>query len=102
MTALPTWLQVVYYFLLGVGALAGWGFVIRYMMTFKWYTTELGRHLITFSTCVSAWFLYFLIILIWPDLPGKTAIRTILFVALDFAIVWRLVMFERLRRNPKN
>lgn len=99
MTTLPTWLQVVYLVLLGTGALAGWAFVIRYMITYKWWSTELGRHLVVFSSVVSSWFTYFLIVVIWPDLPGKTAIRTILFVVLVAATVWRFWMFERLRRK---
>jgi len=50
---------------------------------------------------VSLWFTYFLIVVIWPDFPGKTAIRTALFVVLVVAVVWRFVMFERLRRKTK-
>lgn len=101
MTTLPTWLQVVYYVLLATGALAGWAFVIRYMIAFRWFTTELGRHLVTFSSCLAGFETYYLLVLIWPNLPGKTAIRTCLFVILTAAVVWRLWMFERIRRNPR-
>lgn len=101
MTTLPTWLQVVYFALLAAGVLAGWAFVYRYMRTYRWWKTELGRHLITFSSCLAAFETYYLLVLIFPDLPGKTAIRTALFVVLTAAIVWRLWMFERIRRNPR-
>jgi len=101
MTTLPTWLQVVYFALLGTGALAGWAFVVRYVTTYRWWSTELGTHLVVFSSVVSLWFTYFLIVVIWPDFPGKTAIRTALFVVLVVAVVWRFVMFERLRRKTK-
>jgi hypothetical protein len=99
MTTLPTWLQVVYFVLLVVGVLAGWTFVIRYMVSFRWWSTELGRHLVTFSSCLAAFETYYLLVLAWPDLPGKTAIRTVLFVVLTGLVVWRLVMFERYRRQ---
>lgn len=101
MTTLPTWLQVVYLVLLVTGALAGWVFVGRYMQTYRWFSTELGRHLITFSSCLAAFESYYVLALIFPNLPGKTAIRTGLFIVLTVAIVWRLVMFERLRRATK-
>jgi hypothetical protein len=101
MTTLPTWLRVAYFALLGTGALAGWAFVVRYMATYKWWSTELGRHLVVFSADVSAWFTFFLAVLIWPEFPGKTAIQSVLFVVLVAAVVWRFVMFERLRRKPK-
>lgn len=101
MTALPAWLQAVYIALLITGVLAGWTFVIRYMLAFRWWSTELGRHLITFSSCLALFETYYLLVLAWPGLPGRTAIRTGLFVLLTVAIVWRLVMFERLRRQPK-
>jgi len=97
MTTLPAWLQAVYIVLLVTGSLAGWAFVIRYMVTYRWWTTELGRHLITFSACVAAFESYYLLILIWPGLPGRTAIRTCLFVLLTVAVVWRWWMFERIR-----
>ncbi|MGW3992344.1 putative phage holin [Amycolatopsis sp. NPDC004772] len=101
MTTLPAWLRGVYIGLLSFGALGSWLFVVRYMISFKWWSTELGRHMITFSANVGAWFTYFLAVIIWPDLPGKTAIRTVLFIVLVFAVWWRVVMFERLRRKPK-
>lgn len=105
MTTLPAGLSAVYIALLITGVLAGWTFVIRYMVIYKWYSTELGIHLITFSSCLAAFESYYLLILIWPELPGRTGIRTGLFVLLTAAIVWRWWMFERIRwqsRKKKN
>jgi hypothetical protein len=97
MTTLPAWLQAVYIALLVTCSLAGWGFVIRYMAIYKWWKTEYGRHLITFTACLSALFSFYLLALVWPGMPGRTAIRTALFFLLTAAMVWRVVMFERIR-----
>lgn len=94
MTTLPVWLRVA---LFAFGALGSWLFIYRYMRTYRWWTTELGRHMIAFSAVVGAWFTYIPFILLWPDFPGRAAIGTVLLVVLVFTVWWRVWMFERLR-----
>jgi hypothetical protein len=101
MTSLPGWLETLYFVLLSIGAVGCWWFVARYVTTFRWYSTPLGAHLVVFSSIVGAWFTYFLAVFIWPDLPGKTAIRSALFVILTVAVVWRVVLFEVVRHQTK-
>ncbi|OLE27966.1 MAG: hypothetical protein AUG44_08740 [Actinobacteria bacterium 13_1_20CM_3_71_11] len=100
MDVLPQ-LRVVFEVLLVVGALASWGFVIRYTATYRWWETEIGRHLISWSSVVGAFLTYYVLVFIWPTIPGRMWIRLFLFVALIAVIVWRLVMFERLRWRSK-
>jgi hypothetical protein len=89
--------NVVYWILLVVGTAASWGFVGYYATTYRWWLTEIGRHLITMSSIVGAFYLYFLVFLVWPALPGRAVIRFALFVALTATLVWRLAVFSRHR-----
>lgn len=98
---LPTWQRWVNDALLLAGVLASWGFIARYTQTYRWWRTDLGAHLVTFSACVGAFYTYFAVVLIWPGLPGKAIIRTVLFVALTAAMVWRWAIFEQVRRQTK-
>jgi hypothetical protein len=99
---LPTWLRVAYYALLVLGAVAGWTFILRYVTTYRWWSTELGRHLVTFSGCLAAFETYYFAALIWPHFPGKEFLRAVLFLILTAAVLWRLVMFERLHRHNRD
>ena len=101
MAGLPAWLRLVNTVLLLIGVAAGWGFIARYTATYRWWRDVMGVHLVVFSTCVALFYTYFAALVIWPGIPGRTAIRTGLFIALTAAIVWRLVIFERVRRMTK-
>lgn len=96
---IPTWLKVVYYALIGIGAAAEWTFIIRYTSTYRWWKTELGRHLITFSACLASFETSYVVTILWPHYPGREIVQLALFTLLTAAIVWRLVMFERIRRH---
>jgi hypothetical protein len=98
MTILPPWLVHTYKTLLIIGAVACWGFTFRYVTKFK-MTTDIGRHLVAMSTVVGAFLTYSAIATIWPGVPGRVWIRTVLFIALVVTLVWRWVMFERLLRK---
>src|SRR2546423_726766 len=95
MSTLPVWLRVA---LFTFGATGSWFFIYRYMRTYRWWSTALGRHMIAFSAIVGAWFTYIPIVLIWPQIPGRNAIGTVLIVVLVLTVWWRVWMFERLRR----
>jgi hypothetical protein len=99
MTGLPGWLVITYEAMLIVGALSCWGFIARYVTRFRWWTTDIGRHLISMSTIVGLFYTYFAVATLWPDMPGRAWIRTALFAALTCVLVWRWFMFERLRRQ---
>lgn len=84
--------------LLAIGLLGCWAFVYRYVRTYKWWNNEFGRHLIAFSSCLGAFLTFYAVMAVWPELPGRGAIRLVLFTALVAVIVWRLVLFERIKR----
>lgn len=101
MTGVPEWLRVVYIAQLLLGTVGCWFFVARYSTTYSWWKNELGSHLVVMSSCVGLWYTYFLIAVIWTNLPGKTLVRTLLFLALTAAVLWRVVIFERVRKTDK-
>lgn len=101
MNGLPLWQWIVNVGMLLVGGAAGSWFIARYAMTYRWWKNEWGRHIITFSGCVTLFYLYFILVVIWPNLPGKALIRSVLFLCLTLAIVWRAAMFERTRHKTR-
>lgn len=98
---LPPWAQISYEVLLFVGAFSCWGFLFRYATGFRWWRNDLGRDFVSMSFVIGAFYTYYAVVTTWPTLPGRTLIRTVLFVVLTVVLVWRWVMFERLRRKTK-
>jgi len=93
--ALPLAVRLLAYTLLGLGVLGGWWFVIRYTRRYAWWRNEFGSHIVAFSAAVAMFYTYYMALTIWPELPGRSALRLILFTALTGIIVWRVVIFER-------
>lgn len=100
MVGLPQWLRWVYVALMVLGFVGCAWFVFRYTQRFRWWSTEWGRHLIAFSSCVGLFMAYFLLLAAWPGLPWKNTVRTALFASLIAIIWWRVVMLERVMRTP--
>lgn len=96
---LPPWLRVLTEIVLIIGAVASWLFIFRYMAKFRWWTTDIGRHLIAVSACLGAFYSYSAVAVVWPDVPGRVWVRGVLFVLITITIVWRLIMFERVQRQ---
>lgn len=84
--------------LLALGLIGCWAFVIRYMRRYDWWATEFGRHLIALSSCLGLFMTFYAVLAVFPRLPGAAAIRLILFTVLVAVILWRLVLFERIKR----
>jgi hypothetical protein len=101
LSSLPFWWRVEAIVLLVIGAGSCWSFVTLYWVTFKWWRNDFGRHLIAMSSCLGAFFTYYLILVAWPDLPGRGLIRLILFHLLVVTVVWRLVVFGRVELAKK-
>lgn len=95
MTTVSGPLRVFYMILLVFGSVGCAWFVARYVTHFRWWKTEIARHLIAMSSCLGLFFLYFIIVMIFPGLPGKTWIRSVLFVGTVACVIWRVVIFER-------
>lgn len=84
--------------LLVLGIVGCWLFVYRYARTYRWWKNEFGRHLIAFSSCLGQFLTFYGVVAVFPDLPFKDAIRLILFTELVAVILWRLALFERIKR----
>jgi hypothetical protein len=101
MTVVPAWIRVVYIALLVIGIVSGAAFVVRYMTTYRWWASELGRHLVGFTSALTLVLGVSFLSWAWPMLPGRVYIGMSLFTLLIAALVWRWFMFERLRRKDR-
>lgn len=101
LSAYPWPWNFVAYSILGIGWLATVIFVVWYVRTEPWYNSEVGKHLVSFSCSVGAFFTLYLILAIFPDMPGKGIVRLVLLVALVANCVWRLVIFAKHRTKHK-
>lgn len=85
-----------------VGGLVGWLICIRYIYKFRGgLRSPVGQLIITLSVAVGTFYLYFLVVFLWPSIPGRVIIRSILFTGLTFAMLWQYVLFERLAHTIK-
>lgn len=84
--------------LLLVGIVGCWAFVYRYAKTYKWWSNEFGRHLVAFSASLGLFLTFYGVLSVFPNLPGQKVIRLGLFTVLVAVIVWRLLLFERIKR----
>lgn len=98
--ALPLPLRVYTLALLVICTVGCWVFVGRYWQKHRWWTNDVGRHLIAFSGCLGLFFVYFGVLAFWPSMPTglRIGLRTGLFTLLTAIIVWRVVLFERVER----
>jgi hypothetical protein len=99
---LPWWAEVLGYGLLSLGLVFVLGFLVRYRMINTWVTlTEEGKHLVAMSANIGAFFVVYLVLAIWPDLPRwlVSMIRLTLLVGLVLNCGWRWLLLERYRRR---
>ncbi len=96
----PVWAAVAYA-LLGLGVLFTFGFIARYVTNLPWSRTEEGRHLVAMSANVGAFFVLYSVLAVWPDFPGRNAIRMTLFVVLVANCGRRWWLLERYLRERR-
>lgn len=97
----PAWAAIAYA-LLGIGLFFVAGFLIRYMTRLPWAESPEGRHLVAVSANVGAFFALYLALTIWPEFPGRTAVRMALFVAIVINCGWRWWLLEKHLRERKH
>lgn len=92
-------MQVLYFSLLAIGALSGAYTIAIYLATQRspWHN-PIGQMLLSMSVAVLAFYVFYLIVTIWPNIPGRIYIRLGLFVISTAVIVWRAVIYTRLIR----
>lgn len=98
----PAWLTVLRMVLFGIGAVSCWWFVIIYTRSgFKWWHSDVGRNLIMLSASLGAIYTWSVAVTIWPGLPGRLLIGTVLFLIVTAAMIWRVVVFRRVARDVR-
>lgn len=95
LASLPGFFRGLVYVLLGEGIVACWAFVALYSFNHKWWHNDIGRHLVALSACLGALLTFYGLLVFWPDMPGKDAVRMVLFVSLIIVINQRLWVFGR-------
>lgn len=93
--SLPWGWTVFAYAVLGWGLLTVALFLIRYTTNLPWASTQEGRHLVSMTTSIGAFFLLYLIQAFVPDFPGRQYILVVLLVGLVTNCTWRWVLLER-------
>lgn len=96
---LTGWEHWVFLALLVIGAVASWSFIGYYTYKFSWWRNSLGQNLVSFSGIVGVFYTWYLVLFIWPDIPYRNAVRTILFLALTLVVVWRTALFVKITRE---
>jgi hypothetical protein len=99
MSAYPWPWNLIAYSILGAGWLVVVVFLARYTTTEPWFSTDAGRHLVSFSANVGAFFTLWLVLTVFPDLPFQGPIRFILLIAIVSNCVWRLVILVRTQKQ---
>jgi len=88
--------------LLVLGALASFGLVFTYIKTQKgWWKSPFGKMLIILAACDGIFYVWYLIVAAFPNIPGRQLIRLFLFTALTAALVYRYFAFLHLTRVVK-
>jgi predicted permease len=99
--ALPVWASVLAYTVLALGLVFVTGFILRYVVKLPWSDSEEGRHLVAMSANIGAFFVVYLLLAIWPELPGRSAIRIGLLFLLVGNCGWRWWLLEKYLREHK-
>jgi hypothetical protein len=96
--SLPTWLSVVAYAVLVLGVYFGTGFIVDYVVHTR-HIDEVGRHMVAMTANVVAFFVLYLVLAIWPDLPGRGLIRFVLLITIVANVGWRWHLYRKGRRE---
>ncbi|HKS46362.1 MAG TPA: hypothetical protein VJT49_14875 [Amycolatopsis sp.] len=95
-------IRLLYELLLVLALIPSFGFVVHYSIVYPWWRSEIGRHIVAFSSSIGALLLHSLIAFLFPTWPGRNWIRLALFIALIVVIWWRWVVFIRVRKEDRN
>ena len=88
--------------LLSIGWVCSFVTVSVYIYTQRgWWRNQIGRMLIATSSCVGLFFLWYFIVTIYPGIPARNSIRTILFLATTIAVVYTMFAIINLTRITK-
>lgn len=75
------------------------GFPIWYHLRLRWRRSEMGRHVMGYSTVVAFLYLQALVGLWWPAYPGNAYAGLLLALLMMIVIWWRVIVFVHIRRQ---
>lgn len=93
--SLPRVWSLFAYGVLMWGLIVGLLFVTRYVFTLPWRRTAEGRHLVSMTMSIVAFFLIYLVQAVVPDWWWRPYLMVVLLVALVANLTWRWIMLER-------
>lgn len=95
-------MAIYYTTLLILGSLCSFGVVGVYVRgQRKWWSNDIGKIIITLSLVDGLFYLWYIIVSLYPQIPGRNTIRLILFTIMTVAIVYRFFTMVRLARIVK-
>lgn len=95
--SLPAWMSAIAYAILALGVFFGVGFIVDYV-THTMHIDEIGRHMVAMTANVVAFFVLYLLLAVWPDLPGRGGVRFALLIAIVINMGWRWRLYRKGRR----
>ena len=75
------------------------GFPIWYHLKLRWRRSEMGRHVMGYSSVVAFLYLQALVGIFWPLYPGRMYAGLLLAVLMMVVIWWRVIVFVHIRRQ---
>lgn len=66
-----------------------------------WYETDVGRHLMAFSTTIMIALLNSVIVILFRNYPGRPAVTLSLEVLITILVWWRVILYVRYRFPKK-
>lgn len=89
-----------------VTTVLAWAFVVLYHVKAPWWRSEIGRHVMTYSTVVAAVLTLATVRLFsgasLDDTPWFAALRLVVFAGVPAAIGWRIAILWRVQRRNRS
>jgi hypothetical protein len=89
----------IYYIgLLVLGTVCSFGLVFLYIRTQRgWWKHPIGKILVSLAAVDGLFYTWYILVSLWPQIPGRSLVRLILFTFMTAAIVYRFVAFLKLQ-----
>lgn len=88
--------------LVTLGAFFNLGIAWLYIKTQRtWYRNDFGKIIVTLSLCEGIFFSWYILVILWPEIPGRNIVRNILFASLVLVTGYRFFTMLRLNRIIK-
>lgn len=77
------------------------GFPIWYHLRLRWRSSEMGRHVMGYSSVVAFLYSQALIGIWWPTYPGQVYVALLVALLMMIVIWWRVIVFVHIRRQMR-